>query len=356
MKAIYEGLVTQAIDGSLRARFTKDVRRVDGTPLVMVRKRLAPDEGGRARGAVLLVHGFGQNRYAWHMSGRSLSCFLAAQGYDVFNLDLRGHGRSVYADEDRVRESTGFVRRTDSVDVYVREDLPAALAAVRSASGFARPFVLGHSMGALVSGAAIARGGEEVAGLGALAVPFHFARGSRTLGLFARALGSSLLEGAVLGAAHRRVPVALLGRAIEHTRPAWDSAGFPMPVRAWAPGSLTPDEAREYLRTSFDSAPLGSLLQLARMGAGARSFSSLDGREDYGALFSAVRAPLLVMAGTRDQLAPPASVRPAYEAARTADRTYLELDAGHGDLLIGRQAPRGSWEALLAWMRARGGR
>ena len=90
-------------------------------------------------------------------------------------------------------------------------------------------------------------------------------------------------------------------------------------------------------------------------GAQARSFSSLDGAEDYGEHFASVRAPLFVLAGTRDQLAPPASVRPAYDRARSTDRTYLELDAGHGDLLIGKQAPATSWPALLAWMRARDG-
>lgn len=337
---------TQSVDGATRHRFVKERVRVEaGATLELLRKREAPHgvEPAPTRGAVLLVHGFGQNRYAWHLPTRSLSAFLAAQGYDTFNLDLRGHGRSrapTFSAEDSAR---------DAVAAYVREDVPAALFAVRALSGHARPFVLGHSMGALVAGASIGIFDEAVAGLGALAVPYHFARGSRTLRAFSRALVALAPARAV----DARVPVSLIGRAIEHTRPAWEAPFIPLPVRAWAPGTLAPHEARTYLRTAFDSAALGSLVQLARIGAGQGTFASLDGREDYGAAFASARVPLLVLAGTRDQLAPPASVRPAFDHASTSDRTYHEVNAGHGDLLIGTQAPRESWPLVLDWIRAR---
>ena len=46
-------------------------------PLGMVRKRQV---SGQTRAAVLLVHGFGQNRYVWHCTKRSFSTYLAAEG------------------------------------------------------------------------------------------------------------------------------------------------------------------------------------------------------------------------------------------------------------------------------------
>ena len=49
---------------------------------------------GRTRGALLLVHGFSQNRFAWHIRDRSMANFLAEAGYDVFFLDLRGSRES----------------------------------------------------------------------------------------------------------------------------------------------------------------------------------------------------------------------------------------------------------------------
>src|SRR5262245_30265595 len=94
-------LVEQRVDGGRRAKLSKDVVMTSGTPLGMVRKRRA---GGTAtKGAVLLLHGFAQNRYTWHTSQRSFSAYLADEGFDVFAGELRGHGRSRHFSEHRPR-------------------------------------------------------------------------------------------------------------------------------------------------------------------------------------------------------------------------------------------------------------
>ena len=49
-----------------------------------------PAPGGRP---VILMHGGGQTRHAWGETGRA----LAARGYEVVSLDLRGHGDSGWA-------------------------------------------------------------------------------------------------------------------------------------------------------------------------------------------------------------------------------------------------------------------
>src|SRR5688572_30061760 len=105
----------------------------------MVRKRLA-DNGGGSRAPVLLVHGYGQNRYAWHLPARSLSNYLARAGFDVFNLDLRGHGRSRHLG----------ARRPSNVVEFAREDVPAALEEVARHSGNRPIWYVGHSLGGLV--------------------------------------------------------------------------------------------------------------------------------------------------------------------------------------------------------------
>ena len=57
--------VEQTIDGDQRATFAKDVLMVGGEqPLGMVRKRLLGLQ--KTLGTVVLIHGFGQNRYTWH--------------------------------------------------------------------------------------------------------------------------------------------------------------------------------------------------------------------------------------------------------------------------------------------------
>lgn len=59
------------------------------------RVRLAADVGGSADGAaVMLLHGGGQTRHSW---GETFER-LAAAGYRVVNLDLRGHGESEWSE------------------------------------------------------------------------------------------------------------------------------------------------------------------------------------------------------------------------------------------------------------------
>ena len=87
-------LVEQRVHGSERLHLTKGVVSAalpGGGSLALVRKRLP---GLEPRAAVVLLHGFGQNRYTWHLDSRSFSAYLAGRGLDVFNLELRGHGRS----------------------------------------------------------------------------------------------------------------------------------------------------------------------------------------------------------------------------------------------------------------------
>src|SRR5262249_29691072 len=123
----------QIIDRNERAAFVKEVIVTrGGVPLAIVRKRLAANAGG-TRAPVLLIHGFGQNRYAWHLPSRSLANHFAQSGFDVFNLDLRGHGRS--------RHFGG--KRCKSVSDYFLEDLPTAVDEVLSLSGHRPVWIVG---------------------------------------------------------------------------------------------------------------------------------------------------------------------------------------------------------------------
>src|SRR5437870_1821438 len=129
-----EQVVAQAIDLGVSGKFRKSLVRVpiEQGAIVHVRKRAAVALPGR--GAVLLIHGYAQNRYAWHVSRRSLANYLAEAGFDVFNLDLRGNGRS--------RELG--TPRAQAWSEYVEGDLPRAVDAVRALSGEWSVFLVGH--------------------------------------------------------------------------------------------------------------------------------------------------------------------------------------------------------------------
>ena len=115
MKLLAKETVAQRVTPGRIRWFRKELIEVRGPePLALVRKRRAE---GDAHAPVILVHGFGQNRYAWHMPQRSMANYLAELGFDVFNVDLRGHGRSAELGS----------RRSRGVDDYIRGDLPAVI-------------------------------------------------------------------------------------------------------------------------------------------------------------------------------------------------------------------------------------
>jgi len=336
---LHERIVEQVVDRDERRAFRKAIVVTGGeVPLAMVRKRAA-DAGadGGARAPVLLVHGFGQNRYAWHLPARSFANHLAAAGFDVFNLDLRGHGRSRHFG----------ARRCRGVEDYVREDLPAAVEEVQSLSGGRPVWILGHSLGGLVAYAAAPTTLDgAVAGIVSIGAPYHFTRGSLTLGaatLLFRALGGAPLPNASL-------PLGPIGLTMRTIRRFAESPLYPFPLRGWHAGACEPHVLEQHLRLAFDRAALAEMRDLFDWAAQRR----LGGREsDYVERFEAMDLPLLVVAGGNDDLAPPPSVRPGFARSRARDKTYRVLPLGHIDLLVGRDAPLMTWSLVTGWLRAR---
>lgn len=332
---LYGRTLEQTIDRHERATFVKELVVTGGhVPLAMVRKRLAANGGG-TQAPILLVHGFGQNRYAWHLPARSFANYLAHAGYDVFNLDLRGHGRSRH-----------FGARTPrSIDEYVSEDLPIAIEEVLSHSHGRAPFLVGHSLGGLVSYAAAPKLAGAVAGIASIGSPYHFTRGSFSLQAI------SLLFDAMrrVGVPHIGVPLPLypVGALIRTIRRVADSPFYPIPLRGWHAGALEPHVLDQHLRLAFDRACIQELRSMFDWAAQKRFGGQT---QDYVERFEAMDLPLLVLSGLNDDLAPPASVRPAFERSRSKDKTYKTVPLGHIDLLVGRDARLSTWSLVADWI------
>jgi polyhydroxyalkanoate synthase len=332
--------VEQVVDRGMTRAFRKELV-VTGSPvpLAMVRKRAEGRvEGGGEAGEgtiapVLLVHGFAQNRYAWHLPARSFANHLAAAGFDVFNLDLRGHGRSRHFGS----------RRAHGVEDYVTEDLPAAVEEVQALSGRRPVWIVGHSLGGLVGYASAPMLAGAVGGIASIGSPYHFARGSATLGalaLFFRALDLTDPPNASL-------PIAPIGRAMHLLRRFAESPLYPIPLRGWHAGSCEPEVLEQHLRLAFDRGALAEMRDLFAW-AVERRFGGHE--SDYVERFETMDLPLLVLAGANDDLAPPASVRPGYTRSRSRDKTYRVLPLGHIDLLVGRDAPLMTWSLVTRWL------
>lgn len=103
-----------------------------------------------ARGAVLLTHGFAEYAERYVSRYHRLVPTLNAAGFDVYGWDMRGHGRS-----------PGVRGVAD-----MREAVADHRAARRALAAHTKPlFVLGHSLGGLVSAASVAADADGVAGV-----------------------------------------------------------------------------------------------------------------------------------------------------------------------------------------------
>jgi len=309
--------------------------------LSMVHKRLRVRSAAR-RQAVLLIHGFAQNHHVWDLPERSFADHLAREGFDVFNLDMRGHGAS------RELGSRPALR----FEHYVERDVPAALDVIAS-YGHARTFLVGHSLGGAVVYAAAPRERERVAGVVTLSGVFRWGSGTKTVGQLVRVLHR-------VDRVHRRlglgrgltIPLDVVGRYLG------DRIGrskLRLPLQGWIPGSIEDDVLQSWLQRSLDRSSGSVLALMGRWGATGR-FCDTDGKCDYAADWAASQLPVLVIGADRDLLAHPIrDVKPAFDVATTDDRTYRCFgergdSVGHVDLLIGKRAPDTVWPCVSQWM------
>lgn len=278
---------------------------------------------------VVLVHGFAQNRYTWHSTGRSMSAWLAGEGYDVHVLELRGHGHS--------RPSGA----PDHFGHYVDD-------AVALAAALGRPaFWIGHSLGGAVSFAAATR--TAMRGVVGIAPVYRFAQHNRLVNWIARLSHLANARG-VIGGLNVRTSAAgqLLGRLYGIT----DVAGYAFPISGWAPGSVEPELLAERLERGFDWTSLHVWLDMARW--------AHEDDVEYAAAWAGTDVPLLVLTGDLDHLTPPADCRAAYDESGATDKTLLDLEPwntgthwGHLDIVSGIHAPEHVWRPVSAWMGAR---
>jgi pimeloyl-ACP methyl ester carboxylesterase len=233
------------------------------------------------------------------------------------------------------------------VHEYVDEDLPAAVEEVRRVAGDRPIYLIGHSLGGLVSYAAAPGLTGAIAGIASIGSPYHFTKGSFSLSAVAAFVR-------LVSAANVRPNPALffkpvgLGMAI--MRRFAESPLYPIPWRGWHKGGVEPDILDEHLRLAFDRAGLAEVIDMFEW-ANERQFGG-EG-SDYAPRFEALDLPLLVIAGAHDDLAPPASVRPGFTSSRSRDKTYRAVQAGHIDLLVGRDAAKTTWPIVGDWLRDR---
>ncbi|MBA2321768.1 MAG: alpha/beta fold hydrolase [Deltaproteobacteria bacterium] len=317
----------EVVDGERSVALVREILRVEGGgPPIAVERTTLP--GGPTRRVVLLIHGLAQNRYTWRVSKRSLVARLAEEGFDVRNVELRGHGTSRSWGSGNAR----------SFEEYV-EDLVRVIDTCE-----APPFAVGHSLGAGVAIGAATR--RPLAGLVHLAGLFVFARRNRALRGLAHL---TLAAEPVLRLAPVRLSTGWAGDLIGRLYAVSDIAGFGFPIAGWSPGSMERELLAERLALGFDWTSTEVWLEMSRWATGTE-FA-------YTAAFGALDVPLLVLAGDHDRLVPPEDARACFAASGSTDKEIVIFDAydhrvhwGHVDLILGREAPAVVWPVLVRWL------
>jgi pimeloyl-ACP methyl ester carboxylesterase len=326
--------------------FTPDERLMvetnDGVRVALARLRPAPD--GPAGGApVLCVHGVACNGRTFDFGpGRSLGRTLAAAGFDVYLLDLRGAGAS-----DRPRRwAFGFFD-------YVERDVPAVLAAIKARTGARRVLWVGHSMGGLIGfehlAAVDGRGAADLAALVAIGSPLNLVGTRADLRALAR----------LMPLVRALTPVVPLGFVTRLLSP-WAGRLRTYPETLFVNPAQTPGAVLRHFMVEVVHDVSRRVLDelVARL---------LRDRSATGRPMEAVReglarspVPTLVLAGAADHIAPLAACDLGAQR-RACDHTWLELsvqagapfDFGHLDLVVGDAAPTHVYAPVVSFLLAR---
>lgn len=282
---------------------------------------------------VLVLHGISANHRCWDLTeDRSIAAALSAAGYDAWLLDLRGHGLA-HVDTSGHEQRSGW-----SMTDYARYDLPAAIRFVQEQTGFEKLGFVGHSMGGMVLTIYNhIHGDDAFAAIVAVASPVDFTSPDPLLTLTERAITPS--------AALRRLPSPRLGKMV--------SGAQNLPLNAddllWSDTNLS-DAARELMLSTVAS-PMSrqELLEVRQI--------LRAGQLPAVASLPELTAPLLVIAGRADRIAPPDRVRPLLEWAGSEEKAWLLAgrvnglahDYGHLDLVLGDAAAEEIYPAIVGW-------
>ncbi len=300
----------------------------------------------RFREPVLLCHGLAANHFNFDFEPPfSLAHALAERGFDCFSIDWRGTGASRRS--PRQRCSADY-----SVDDHIRLDAPALLDLALKKTGARQAFWVGHSLGGLI-GLAVAQGerAKQLRGLVTIGAPVFFN--------YDRLIKEAVRFGLVAAWPHRlrheMISVALapfLGRIV---LPFSDVIVYPRHV---------PPAVQRKLYAQLITSVGRKVLAQFDDWIEHNAFRSVDRGIDYREGIKHITLPMLMIAGSRDRLAPPIAVQWGSELSQTSDTTFRIFgrkhgdtqEYGHGDLIFGQRAPEEVFPLIANWLASRAAR
>lgn len=303
------------------------VRTADGIELALTRMP------GTGRSAVLLIHGLTANRVSFHLDEAHSMARELAKNFQVFMLELRGHGRSQMPRPRRW-----------SVEAYIHLDVPAAIHHILALPEIERLHAIGHSMGGIIL----------------LSYTGHLAQTGKsnplasltTIGssLFYRDTGSlheKLLKFKPVGQWLPYLPMGAIKRLISpfigRSENAIESFYYHVP-------NMKRETMQTLFREGFDGVPPEELLQLATL-FDPEGFSSWPDHRPYGPGLKKTKVPVHAVYGALDKQCPPLAAQGLRHAMEDASFYETVIDHyGHFDLVLGEEAPKDVFPRISQWL------
>ncbi len=313
---------------------------VTGEKFELALERLRAGKKNRHPWPVVLSHGLFVNSLFLNMEGGpSLAQSLAKDGFDVWNLSLRGTGRSL----NPLRDGPHSWNLDDMID----KDVPAVIGYIQKTAGARKIDWVGYELGGLLLyGFLEKKGSSAIAAAVTLAAPASFDDPEQApMQSLLKLDGNPALKKFFL---YLNAPA--LGRLL-----------IPMVPKI---GGLF------YNRDNMEEETLQKLLGegLAKINPGVfdqlllmikrKEFVAAQGNFSYRKHLSDIRLPLLLIGGESDALAPPAAIRAVYRAAGSKDRALRIFGPrskdssayGHLDLILGKRSAQEVFPAIAKWL------
>jgi poly(3-hydroxyalkanoate) synthetase len=307
--------------------------------LAVERFRLAGKS--RSQPPVILSHGIFVNSQFLNLTEEySLARYLASEGLDVWNVSLRGNGRSL----NPLKGGSKNWSLEDMIDTDVRAVISYV---VRETKSEKTAWVAYGSGGLLLYGYLGKHRDARLSALVTIGAPVTFNHPDQEF----------MKKFLVLNDYPRLKDLCL--------RLDWPSIGsfllglVPSIQNGFYNGDNIDGEIREKLLEEglarINPGILEQLLLIIKQG----EFVPAKGNFKYNKALRKIDLPVLLIGGEKDGFAPPEALRLVHQSLGTADRTIKTFGAaskdaqpyGHFDLIVGRTAPREIFPVISDWLK-----
>jgi pimeloyl-ACP methyl ester carboxylesterase len=264
-------------------------------------------QSSQGKQPIVLVHGSFTNRRFWiSAQGVGLARYLVEAGFDVWLMEMRGHGLS----------PRNLDYKDNSLEHYAVSDVPAINEFVIEKTGL-KPVWLGHSLGGVLIATAVA--------------------------------AETLPE-------HQIAAIALLGTQVVRRRwflqiPLITSMG-----KLWF--TLKPELDGRKLKIGPENEPAGIAKEYLRWLGLLGRWRFNEGKASLLAKWQNMDVPMLAMAGKNDQSDPVEYCERFYDLCGSNNKVFKLLskdegfsrDFGHVDMIVSKAAAKEVWPELLNWL------